>query len=84
MRNKIEKNKKKENNHALYPVGERKKEKKKTITDDNLTTIRYHASHHEEKDTMTFPKTRCKVMFDHRVVLHTLPKQYECHTLAGV
>jgi len=29
MRNKIEKNKKKENNHALYPVGERKKEKKK-------------------------------------------------------
>ena len=74
MRNKIEKSKNKEDNHALYPVGERKEGKKETITDDNPTTIRYHASHHEEEDTMTFPKTWCKVMFDYRVVLHALPK----------
>ena len=74
MRNKIEKSKNKEDNHALYPVGERKEGKKETITDDNPTTICYHASHHEEEDTMTFPKTWCKVMFDYRVVLHALPK----------
>jgi hypothetical protein len=51
-----------------------KRKEEKNKKNDNLTIIHHHVPHHEEKDTITLPKTWQKVMFGHLVTLHASSK----------